>query len=63
MTDWLTRILVSVYLFPDPEPERMARQLGAVYRVLTVDPKKGRSRARAGRSSRAAQRSSASRRG
>jgi AcrR family transcriptional regulator len=35
LVDWLTRLMISAYLFPDPEPERMGHDLTAVYRVLT----------------------------
>lgn len=29
--DWLTRLLISAYLFPDPNPERMARGLSSLH--------------------------------
>jgi AcrR family transcriptional regulator len=35
LVDWLTRLLVSAYLFPDPEPAAMGQALTAVYRMLT----------------------------
>jgi hypothetical protein len=37
MVDWLTRVMISAVLLPDPEPERMARGLTAVYRLLASD--------------------------
>jgi AcrR family transcriptional regulator len=46
LVDWLTRLLVSAYLFPDPEPAAMARGLTAVYRMLTgIAPARTRRRA------------------
>jgi AcrR family transcriptional regulator len=32
--DWITRILLSAYLFPDPNPERQSRAIGAYMRML-----------------------------
>lgn len=32
--DWITRILLSAYLFPDPNPERMSRAIAAYMRML-----------------------------
>jgi len=34
MVDWMTRFLVSMYLFEDPEPEQTLRGLTAMYRLL-----------------------------
>ena len=38
LIDWMTRVMISAVLFPDPDPDRMARGLTAVYRLLTVVP-------------------------
>lgn len=40
LVDWLTRMMISAVLFPDPNPDRMAHDLTAVYRLLTepVEP-------------------------
>jgi AcrR family transcriptional regulator len=37
LVDWLTRMMISAVLFPDPDPDGMARSLTAVYGLLT-DP-------------------------
>jgi len=42
LVDWLTRMMISAVLFPDPDPERMARSLTAVYRLLTAGPEHAR---------------------
>ena len=34
LVDWLTRVMISAVLFPDPDPNRMAHGLTAVYRLL-----------------------------
>ena len=34
LVDWMTRFLVSMYLFEDPEPEQTLRGLTAMYRLL-----------------------------
>ena len=34
LVDWLTRLMISAVLFPDPDPEAMARGLTAVYHLL-----------------------------
>lgn len=34
LVDWLTRVMISAVLIPDPDPDGMARALTAVYRVL-----------------------------
>jgi AcrR family transcriptional regulator len=36
LADWLNRFMISAVLFPDPDPDEMARRLTAVYRLLTV---------------------------
>lgn len=36
LVDWMTRVMISAVLFPDPNPERMAQALTAVYRLLQV---------------------------
>jgi AcrR family transcriptional regulator len=36
LVDWLTRVMISAFLFPDPEPQAMTRGLIAVYRLLTA---------------------------
>jgi AcrR family transcriptional regulator len=38
LADWLSRFMISAVLFPDPNPDEMARRLTAVYRVLTIAP-------------------------
>jgi AcrR family transcriptional regulator len=38
LTDWMTRVMISAVLFPDPDPDRMARGLTAVYRLLAGAP-------------------------
>ena len=38
LVDWLTRVMISAVLFPDPDPDRMAQGLTAVYRLLAVAP-------------------------
>jgi AcrR family transcriptional regulator len=34
LVDWMTRIMISFFLFPDPDPDRMAHDLTAVFRAL-----------------------------
>jgi AcrR family transcriptional regulator len=36
LVDWLTRMMITAVLFPDPDPDRMAHSLTAVYRLLTA---------------------------
>lgn len=36
MVDWLTRVMISAVLFPDPDPDGMARGLAAVYGLLAT---------------------------
>jgi len=38
LADWLSRFMISAVLFPDPNPDEMARRLTAVYRALTIAP-------------------------
>jgi len=38
LVDWLTRLMISAVLFPDADPEGMARSLTAVYGLLTHPP-------------------------
>jgi AcrR family transcriptional regulator len=35
LVDWLTRVMVSAFLLPDPSPDDMIRGLTAIYRLLT----------------------------
>ncbi len=49
LVDWLTRVMISAVLFPDPDPDGMARGLTAVYRVLTGPPPSPAPPARASR--------------
>jgi len=44
LLDWMTRLMISAFLFPDPDPDRMARDLTAVYRVLTLESGNGTER-------------------
>jgi len=47
LVDWMTRVMISAVLFPDPNPERMAQALTAVYRLLQVPaPRKAAARRR-----------------
>jgi AcrR family transcriptional regulator len=46
LVDWLTRIMISAVLFPDPDPEGMARSLTAVYRLLAAAPERAAARRR-----------------
>jgi len=36
LVDWMTRMLISVLLFQDPDPDEMARAMTAMYRTLTA---------------------------
>ena len=38
MVDWMTRVMISAVLFPDPDPDRMAHGLTAVYRLMAGVP-------------------------
>jgi AcrR family transcriptional regulator len=38
LADWTTRILISFYLFEDPEPDATVRSLAAMYRLLAGEP-------------------------
>jgi len=44
ITDWMTRYLISTYLFPDPRPEATARTLTAMYKALGGAPPSGKRR-------------------
>lgn len=56
LVDWLTRVLLTAFLFPDPDPARMARGLAAVYAMLTGEPPPSAPRRRRPRRSRAPRR-------
>lgn len=49
LVDWMTRMMISFFLFPDPDPDRMARDLTAVFSALvgTSKPKARAPRRRA----------------
>jgi len=36
LLDWMTRLMISAFLLPDPDPDRMARDLAAVFRTMTA---------------------------
>jgi len=61
LVDWLTRVMISAVLFPDPDPDGLARSLTAVYGLLTgpaarpARPPRGR-RAAAARATRGKER-------
>lgn len=38
LSDWLMRMLVSMFLIPEPDPDEMVRGFQALYRVLTSSP-------------------------
>ena len=38
-TDWMTRFLISMYLFEDPDPQKMVDGVTAMYRTL-ISPQK-----------------------
>ena len=38
LVEWLTRLLISSFLIPSPDPAEMLRGLEAIYRLLTVRP-------------------------
>ena len=38
LVGWITRMMVSVFLFPDPDPDEMAASMKAMYPVLISDP-------------------------
>ncbi len=42
LMDWTTRFLISMYLFEDPEPRRMAESLTAMYRLMRFDNAEGK---------------------
>lgn len=37
LVDWMTRVMISAVLFPDPDPDGMAHSLTAVYRLLVPE--------------------------
>jgi hypothetical protein len=37
LVDWMMRLMVSAFLFPDPRPDETARSLTALYRILSVE--------------------------
>jgi AcrR family transcriptional regulator len=37
LVDWITRLLVSAFLIPDPDPDAMAEGLTAVYRLMAAE--------------------------
>ncbi len=37
LVDWLMRLMISAFLFPDREPGGMTEGLTAIYRILTTD--------------------------
>jgi AcrR family transcriptional regulator len=45
LVDWMTRIMISFFLFPDPDPDRMARDLTAVFSALVGTPARKKARA------------------
>ena len=51
LVGWITRVLVSIFLFPDPDPEVMAASMKAIYPILAVEPagqgRKAKARTRA----------------
>jgi AcrR family transcriptional regulator len=49
LVDWMTRVMISAVLFPDPDPDGMAHGLTAVYRLLTGPPAAAAPAARARR--------------
>ena len=44
LVDWTVRLMVSAYLVPEQRSEDMAHGLSAVYRLLTADRRRARSR-------------------
>ncbi|MCP4903838.1 MAG: TetR/AcrR family transcriptional regulator [bacterium] len=36
LVDWFTRILVTAYIIPDPDPEKMLEGLSAMHRMLSL---------------------------
>lgn len=46
LVDWMTRVMISAVLFPDPNPDRMAQALTAVYRLLQVPARPAEKRRR-----------------
>ncbi len=56
LLDWLTRLMISAFLFPDANSEQMAQDLTSVYRVITVRPAPSADRSKRNRSNAAAKR-------
>jgi AcrR family transcriptional regulator len=52
LVDWLTRVMISAVLFPDPDPDEMARGLTAVYRLLGDSTKREKATPRRSRAAR-----------
>jgi AcrR family transcriptional regulator len=48
LVDWMTRVMISAVLFPDPDPDRMAHGLAAVHRLLAGAPALRRRRRKEG---------------
>jgi len=44
----ITRMMVSIFLFPDPHPDEMAASMKAIYPILAIEPAR-RSRKAKGR--------------
>ncbi len=38
LVGWITRMMISIFLFPDPHPDEMAASLKAIYPILTAEP-------------------------
>ncbi len=47
LVDWTTRMLISVLLFRDPDPDEMARGLVSMYRMLTTNAERPRTAGKA----------------
>jgi AcrR family transcriptional regulator len=48
LVGWITRMMVSIFLFPDPHPDEMAASMRAIYPILAIEPPR-RSRKAKGR--------------
>jgi hypothetical protein len=46
LVGWMVRVMISTFLFPDPNPDAMAESLGAVWRALADRPPPARRRPR-----------------
>ncbi len=42
LVGWMARVMISSFLFPDPNPHQMAESLRAVWRALTGPARRGR---------------------